>query len=158
MFTKKIIKIEGLFWIGIGAIICFLAWKVDIGFFREPGPGFVAFVSGLFISIVGLIMVLSRTLSNISHGDSPDLSLAFRNISWFRLGYTMVLLFGYALLLNTLGYILTTFLVIWGFFYDWEKNRWALSFLTSLVTVGGSYLVFEVWLRCQLPRGVFPWW
>jgi len=21
-----------------------------------------------------------------------------------------------------------------------------------------TYLVFEVWLKSQLPRGIFPWW
>jgi len=158
MLTKKFRKIEGFSWLGIGAVICFLAWKVHLGSFQEPGPGFVAFVSGLFISIVGLIMVLSQVLSRVSSDDGFDLGLAFRNISWLRLGYTMVLLFGYAVFLNTLGFILTTFLVMWGLLYDRKKNNWALSFLTSAVIIGVSYLVFEVWLRSQLPRGIFPWW
>jgi hypothetical protein len=158
MLTKRFRKIEGFSWIGIGVVICFLAWRVHLGAFREPGPGFVAFVSGLFIFIVGLIMVISQALPRISHDDRFDLSLTFRNILWPRLGYTMALLFGYAVFLNTLGFILATFLVMWGLLYDREKNNWALSFLTSLVIAGGSYLLFEVWLRSQLPRGIFPWW
>jgi hypothetical protein len=158
MLTKKFRKIEGFSWIGLGVVICFLAWRVHLGSFREPGPGFVAFVSGLFISIVGLIMFLSQVLSGISSDDGFDLGLSFRNISWFRLAYTTVLLFGYAVFLNSLGYILTTFLVMWGLLYDRKKNNWALSFLTSAVIIGVSYLVFDVWLRSQLPRGIFPWW
>mgnify|MGYP001063584779 CR=1 FL=1 len=158
MLTKRFRKIEGFSWIGIGAIICFFAWKVHLGSFWEPGPGFVAFASGLFISVVGLIMLFSQTLSRISRDDGFDLNLTFRNISWPRLGYTMVLLFGYAVFLNTLGFILTTFLLMWGLLYDREKHNWALSFITSLAIVGASYLVFEIWLRCQLPRGFFPWW
>jgi hypothetical protein len=158
MLTKRARKVEGFSWIGIGAVICFFAWRVHLGSFREPGPGFVAFASGLFISVVGLIMLFSQTLSRISRDDGFDLNLTFQNISWLRLAYTMMLLFGYAVFLNILGYILTTFLVMSGLFYDREKNNWALSSLTSLFTVGASYLVFEVWLRCQLPRGIFPWW
>ena len=158
MLTKRFRKIEGFSWIGIGVVICFLAWRVHLGSFREPGPGFVAFVSGLFISGVGLVMVLSQIVSRISHDDSFNLGLAFQNILWQRLGYTMALLFGYAAFLNILGYILDTFLVMWGLLYDRKKNNWALSFLTSLVIAGGSYLLFEVWLRSQLPRGIFPWW
>lgn len=142
---------------GIGVLISIFAWKAHLGSFLEPGPGFVAFASGLFVSIVGLIMILSQTLSKISRVDSPDLGPAFRNVPWSRLGYTMVLLFAYAVILNTLGYILSTFLVMWGLFYDREKNPWAFSMLISLLTVGASYLLFEVWLRCQLPRGIFPW-
>ena len=54
--------IEGLFWIGIGLLICYLSWRAHLGSFQEPGPGFVPFVVGLFISTVSLIMLLSRIL------------------------------------------------------------------------------------------------
>ncbi len=158
MVTKRTEKIEGFFWLGIGIIICIWARKAHLGSLREPGPGFVAFASGLFVSIVGLIMVISQTLSKIAYSDGLDFSSVFRNISWSKLGYTMGLLFAYALFLNFLGYIVTTFFLMWGLFYGREKSRWASSILISLVTVGSSYLVFEVWLFCQLPRGIFPWW
>jgi len=158
MPTKTIRKFEGFCWVGIGIVICFFAWKIDLGSFQEPGAGFMAFVSGLFLTIVGFTMVLSRTLSKSSLGDGPDPGAAFRGISWSRLGYMMALLIAYAVFLNTLGYLLTTFLVMWGLFYDRKTKRWASSLLSSLVAVGVTYLVFEVWLRSQLPRGIFPWW
>jgi hypothetical protein len=142
----------------MGVLICLLAWKSKIGFFREPGPGFVAFISGIFVSMIGLVMGLSELLSKISLRSSTDLNQTFSIASWPRLIYTMVLLLSYALLLNTLGYILTTFLVMWGLFYDREKSRWVSSGLASLISVGVTYLVFQVWLRCQFPRGIFPWW
>ena len=158
MRIKQIRKVEGSFWIGMGVLICLLAWKSKIGFFREPGPGFVAFISGIFVSMIGLVMGLSELLSKISLRSSTDLNQTFSIASWPRLIYTMVLLLSYALLLNTLGYILTTFLVMWGLFYDREKSRWVSSGLASLASVGVTYLVFQVWLRCQFPRGLFPWW
>jgi len=158
MRIKQIRKVEGSFWIGMGVLICLLAWKSKIGSFREPGPGFVAFISGIFVSMIGLVMGLSELLSKISLRSSTDLNQTFSIASWPRLIYTMVLLLSYALLLNTLGYILTTFLVMWGLFYDREKSRWVSSGLASLISVGVTYLVFQVWLRCQFPRGIFPWW
>lgn len=157
MRIKQIRKVEGSFWIGIGVLICLLAWKSKLGSFREPGPGFVAFISGLFVSMVGLVMGLSEFLSKISLRSSADSNQTFSIASWPRLIYTMMLLLSYGLLLNTLGYLLTTFLVMWGLFYDREKNRLVSSCLASLASVGGTYLVFEVWLRCQFPRGLFPW-
>ena len=158
MRIKQIRKVEGSFWIGMGVLICLLAWKSKIGSFHEPGPGFVAFISGIFVSMIGLVMGLSELLSKISLRSSTDLNQTFSIASWPRLIYTMVLLLSYALLLNTLGYILTTFLVMWGLFYDREKSRWVSSGLASLISVGVTYLVFQVWLRCQFPRGLFPWW
>jgi len=158
MRIKQIRKVEGSFWIGMGVLICLLAWKSKIGSFREPGPGFVAFISGIFVSMIGLVIGLSELLSKISLRSSTDLNQTFSIASWPRLIYTIVLLLSYALLLNTLGYILTTFLVMWGLFYDREKSRWVSSGLASLISVGVTYLVFQVWLRCQFPRGLFPWW
>jgi len=158
MRIKQIRKVEGSFWIGMGVLICLLAWKSKIGSFREPGPGFVAFISGIFVSMIGLVIGLSELLSKISLRSSTDLNQTFSIASWPRLIYTIVLLLSYALLLNTLGYILTTFLVMWGLFYDREKSCWVSSCLASLASVGVTYLVFQVWLRCQFPRGLFPWW
>jgi hypothetical protein len=158
MRTKQVKKVEGLFWVSVGLFICFLAWKSKLGSFREPGPGFVAFISGLFVSVVGLVIVLSAFLSKISPLNGPNPDFTFSIASWRRLIYTMALLLIYGLLLNPLGYILTTFLVMWGLFYGLERKRGGWSFLASTLTVAVTYLVFEVWLRCQFPRGIFPWW
>ncbi len=151
-------KTEGFFWIALGVIICLLAWRTHIGSFTEPGAGFIAFAAGLFLSVIGLFMSFSGERSKISHGNGRDSDRAFHMVSWSRLFYTMSLLTGFALLLDTLGYILTALLILWGLFYKRGKNRWFLSFLASLVTVVCSYFMFEVWLKCQLPRGIFPWW
>ncbi len=158
MFTKQFRKVESFFWIGIGTIICLFAWNSKLGTFHEPGPGFVPFFTGFFIAGIGMVMAFSNAFSNTSQGDASGLSSIFRNILWRRLTYIMVLLLVYGLALNRLGYILTTFLVMWGLFHDWETKRWGSSFLLSLVTTGVTYLVFEVWLHCQLPRGILPWW
>jgi len=158
VFAKQIRKVEGIFWAGVGFFICLLGWRVDFGSFREPGSGFVAVFSGLFVALIGMILALSEIFSKAEQSTAFDLRSAFKNISWFRLLYTIVVLFAYALLLDMLGYILTTFFVMGALFYDWERKRWFSSFFTSLVTTGASYLVFEVWLHCQFPRGILPWW
>lgn len=157
MFIKSKIA-EGSFWIVLGGFICLFAWKEDLGSIREPGPGFVSFFSGLFILGIGFIMSFWQAFGKISLAKNADSNHAFCIASWFRLFYTMILLLVYALLFNTIGYILTTFLVMWGLFFDWENKNWTSSFLSSTVTTGVTYIVFEVWLRCQFPRGILPWW
>jgi len=158
MTSKQIRRVEGIFWVGIGILICILGWRADLGSFREPGAGFVALFSGLFVTVIGMILALSEIFTKTDRSATFDLISAFRGISWSRLIYTMVLLFLYALLLDILGYLITTFFVMWALFFDWETKRWFPSFFTSLMTTGASYLVFEVWLHSQFPRGIFPWW
>ena len=103
-------------------------------------------------------MTISRAVWKKQPGQVPEGDHTFQIISWSRLTYTTGLLLAYTILMEILGYILATFLLMWGMFYDWEKKNWAWSLLFSIVTALGSYIMFEVWLRCQLPHGVFPWW
>src|SRR5512139_2990008 len=154
MHGRRIGKAEGFVWIGMGIVVCLISWKFELGSFHEPGSGFLGFIAGLFVSFVGLIMVLPRFLSKTSHsnGSSPDSS--FRIASWSRLAYTMALLLIYGLLLEPLGYVITTFLVMWALFYDRHRSNWVSSCFASLVSVGATYLVFEIWLLCQFPRGI----
>ena len=158
MVTKKFREIEGIFWMAAGLLICSLAWRAHLGTFGEPGPGFVAFFAGAFILAVGLVMLLSQVFSRHASDNGFNPSTAFQNVPGFKLGYTVALLVAYAVLLGTIGYLVTTFLLMWGLLYDREKRNWIVSFLSSLLIVTSSYLVFEVWLKSQLPRGVLPWW
>jgi putative tricarboxylic transport membrane protein len=150
---------EGIFWAVIGGLICVLALRFGLGTFHAPGTGFVAFLAGLFAVAMGLIMILSnvakRGRGKTSDAASPQ---AERKGPPSRLVYTMVLLVAYAILMEPLGYILSTLLVMFGLFFDWEKRNWPWSGFFSVATTVISYVVFETWLRCQLPRGIFPWW
>ena len=158
MSEKEIRPVEGIFWIVLGLIICILSWQFDLGSLVEPGPGFVAFVSGLFISGIGLAMILSRIFSKEARRSGPDATSPFQAVAWSRLTYALVLLLAYILFFDILGFVVATFLLMWSMSFDRERKNWVSSLLFSLITVIISYLIFEVWLSCQLPRGVFPWW
>ena len=149
---------EGIIWIIIGGAICFLSWRIRLGSFREPGAGFVAFASGVCLVVIGLIMTLSKTFSKVSSDSDQSVDRPFLKLPKFPLVYTVVVLVGYGLVLDLLGYLMTTFLVMFALFYDRGTNRFLPSALGSLLTVVSTYLIFETWLRCQLPRGIFPWW
>ena len=161
MITRRKGKIEGFFWFGIGLIVCFLGWRAGLGSFQEPGSGFIAFVSGLLICILGLLIALPRDSSKVRPEAGPVSGQAFRGAPVFLLLFTVGVLVAYGLFLESLGYISTTFLVMWALFflfYDKGKRRLVWSALASVATAGVTYVVFEVWLRSQLPHGIFPWW
>lgn len=159
MAEKETGMSEGIFWIVIGGIICVLASQYGLGSFRAPAPGFVAFLSGIVIGGVGAVMILSRTIST---GHSKETirgaGLGVPVISLGRLAYTMIFLIAYAILMDPLGYIVSTFLAMFGLFFDWGKKNWLWSGFFSIIVSLVSYLVFEVWLHCQLPLGILPWW
>ena len=155
MHAKQLRRAESLFWLCIGAAICVLAWKTRVGSFHQPGPGFVALFVGFFL--VGASLVMGLSAFRPEEGEQTDVWAGFQGISWFRLWYTVLLLFAYALVINALGYVVATFLLMWGLFAGGEKKRWAFGLLASVITTAASYLVFETCLGCQLPRGIFAW-
>ncbi len=69
--------------------------------------------------------------------------------------YATAFLLVYAVLVEPLGFVLTTFLVLWGLFFDWEKKNWFSSLMGSCVTTGISYLLFEKLLGLPFPSGIF---
>jgi hypothetical protein len=156
MITKRIRRGEGFLWLGIGILICLLARRTGIGLVTEPGPGFIALAAGLFMAGVGLVMIFTALLAAASIRNKGDFARVLGSISWFRVLSTLGLLFAYAFLLDRLGYILTTFLVMWGLFFDWEKKNLFVSILLALLTTGSSYLFFEKLLLVRFPGGIWP--
>ena len=155
--------LEGPVWIIAGVAICLYAYKMGLGSFQEPGAGFVAFVTGLFLMLMGVLIVMGRKrgLQRIPKDEKREVSnseASFLGSPAFKLVYAVALLLVYASLLDRLGYVLTTFLVMFGLFYAPGRRRLGLAFTASLLSTGMTYLVFEMWLHTQLPRGVFPWW
>ena len=151
---------EGPIWIALGILISLLAYNESIGSFREPGVGFVGLAAGLFLIVIGSVMTISRRENAQQEGKGKNksamqTSLARPSIKFI---YTLALLALYALLLNPLGYVIATFLVMFGLFFDPFKRRWLPPLLASLASVAVTYTVFEIWLKSQLPRGILPWW
>jgi hypothetical protein len=157
MVTREIKTVEGVVWIGFGIVVCVLAWGFDLGSIREPGAGSIAFLCGLSLCAIGSVMVISRVFSKKPPAGSKGPGMV-QFISQPRLLYVLGLLLGYILFLNMLGYIVVTFLLMWGVAFDWDKKNVASSLLFAAITVAVSYLMFQIWLRTQLPRGIFPWW
>ena len=152
--------LEGPAWVFVGVIISAWAYGTGLGTFQEPGVGFVAFTAGLFIMAVGAIITVLRRPDRQKQGvASGQIGRApFLGSPAFKLTYTLGLLLFYALFLNVLGYLITTFVVLFGLFYDPVRQRWTSPLFASVVSVAATYFVFEVWLRSQLPRGILPWW
>ena len=151
--------LEGPVWLLIGVVISAWSYRTGLGTFKEPGVGFVAFASGLFIMAVGaLVTVFRRAEMQKAETASATARSRFLESAPFKLTYTLALLVFYALLLDFLGYIITTGIVLFGLFFDPSQRRWAVALFASFLSVAVTYLVFEVWLKSQLPRGIFPWW
>jgi len=68
---------------------------------------------------------------------------------------TIIALLAYAVGMEYLGFLISTFLFIAFLLKFIEPQRWSVVLLGSILTSGISYGVFELILKVQLPRGPF---
>jgi hypothetical protein len=156
METKRIGRSEGFFWLAMGIFICIVAMRTGIGPVKEPGPGFIALAAGLFMAGVGVVMIVTVLFKTGSGRNGGPLAHMLTRITWSRVLWTLGYLFVYAFLLDRLGHVLTTFLVMCGLFYDRERKNPLVSLLLSVLVTGISYLFFEKLLLVRFPGGIWP--
>lgn len=74
---------------------------------------------------------------------------------WKNLIWVLLALFAYALVLDILGFLLSTFLLLVFLFHvGMEPQKWFWAIGGSAIASLSCYAVFELWLRTQLPKGI----
>ena len=143
-------QLSGAVWFGLGLAVCLGSLQYKLGTPAAPGTGFMPFLTGLaicFFSGIGLIHATLR--KRRGEGWSPVL----QGVSWKNAMIILVSLLAYALLLFPLGFVITTTLFIAFLLRAIVPQRWSVVIACSILTAAASYLIFEVWLKAQLPRG-----
>jgi len=142
---------SSLIWLAIGVAILFYSGKYGLGQMSSPGPGFVPFLSGLVIAGLALILFFQQLGKGVREG----LEGLWRQKDWPVTLKVMGALILYAIFLQTLGFLLVTFLLVLYLFRAIEPLGWKKVFAGAFCTAFGAYLIFDFWLQAQLPRGIF---
>jgi len=154
MNLKRYDQIGALFWLFLALVICLASSKLPLGTWYDPGAGFLPLGSGI---ILGL-------LSGAAYGQSlPKSSQRFKDFfpsrgAWKNLILVLVALFGYALSLEALGFLVATFLLLVLLFRGMrgtQHQRWIVTIAGSALVSFVSYVIFELWLKARLPQGLF---
>jgi putative tricarboxylic transport membrane protein len=134
----------------VGLLILLYAPHYDLGRLSAPGPGFMPFLTGLAILVFSVITFLNGLLDK-----STEAQKIWANMEWRKLIFTVVMLMAYALFLDKIGFIICTFFLILILVRYAGSRSWLVSILGGGLSSILCYLLFETWLRTQLPRGIF---
>lgn len=146
MITKNLFS--SLFFILFSLYICWQSVELGFGSFAKPGPGFISLLAGISLGLIALAIFLGALLA-IKTTEEPSK----QDIPWLPLMLTFGSLVGFAILLKTLGFNLTTFLFIGTLLRGVAKKGWVISLSASLAITLGTYVIFELFLESQLPEG-----
>jgi putative tricarboxylic transport membrane protein len=145
---------------GISALFCLLValyvmWKgVELGFggFHEPGAGFFPIFGGLILLVTSTALMIQSFLSKLRTGERETHKGNEVNIA--LVAYTCVCLIVYSLIFEWLGFIISTFLLGMFLLRVMEHKKWWVHLLTSATVSLATYVIFNSFLKSELPKGI----
>ncbi len=144
----------GVIWLLVGVGFCLGSLKLKIGGLHNPGAGFIPFLVGMLLITFGLIMIFSFLFGSQTRRERKG-GWGRKNLANLWVPFlTLLILIGYIILFEPVGFLLTSFLCLFLLFKISDPQKWLLPIGLSLGTVVISYLVFSVWLQNQFPRGI----
>lgn len=142
---------SGLFF-ALGCGICVYSIPYRLGTLPAPESGLMPFISGAAIAFLAALGFILGTLRRLrGEGWKP----LFQGVAWRRGLLTLAALLAYLLLQTHLGFALTTVLFLGFLLRAIFPQRWSVVIATAVLTATVAYLVFDVWLQAQLPKGPF---
>ena len=138
--------------LAFGLFALIQARGLRFGSIVSPGPGFfpLCLAAALTLVSVALVVTALRT-PPAAAGPASGAHIGGQLKVVGTLGSLVV----YALVLERLGFLLATFVLLLFFFKALQRQRWLAALGGSLATSLATYLVFKVWLGVNLPAGLW---
>lgn len=140
-----------IFWIGLSIFMMVLSIRLGLGRFHNPGPGLLPFLLGLLLILISFYLLLSSIVKK----EDRDKKMEERQsqINFVKIGLVSASLFVYAFILNRLGYLIATFLLLTILFRSVGLKRWSSLLIISALTVLVTYFVFTSF-GLRFPMGI----
>jgi hypothetical protein len=144
-------RVSGFLLMILGGATCLEATRYRIGSMTTPGAGFFPLLLGLFV--VSLSFALFMKSFSPPKDPRPSESL-WMVLTRKKVWYIVLALIVYGLLLDRLGFLLTTFAVFTFILRAVEPQKWWLCILGGVAASVGCYVLFYLALGVQLPHGI----
>jgi hypothetical protein len=145
--------ISVIFWLVVGLLLSFWSTRYQIGSLTQPGPGFYPLGLGILLIFFSLILLGQGIRSPQATKKAAPSSFSVSG-GWKRVAYVVLVLVLLAFFFETIGYLLTFFLLIMLLMAGAGLQSWKRILLVAFFSALGIYLVFVLLLQQPLPRGV----
>jgi len=135
---------------GMAGYLLLESRKLPFGSFRVPQTGFFPRVLGILLALLAVGELVRALRVSVPASTSEKIA----GEGWIRISATLVAMLGFALVLERLGFLLATFLLMILLLRAIEAPRWSKVFLVALVTSLLSYGLFAFLLGVPLPAGI----
>jgi putative tricarboxylic transport membrane protein len=131
-----------------GALIAYVSWGYGFGSLSRPGPGLYPFFVGIAIAVFACFTFIGnvRAARNATVLDRG----AARTVAIMAATFCL-----WIVAMPILGYVVVTLVATFVFAKAVKLEGWMKPVALACGTALFIYLLFDVWLYVDLPRGVF---
>lgn len=144
--------ISSLFFLVCGILITVSSLRLPVGTFRKPNSGLLPLIVGVLLSTLSAALLIRSAQQSPSEREKPFWG---DERQWHKIITTVLALLLYTLSLERVGFLLATFLLMSFLFKPIGGRGWKFSLAGAIVTSSISYLLFKVFLKVELPVGLW---
>lgn len=150
-------SITNLIVIALGLFVAYHSYAVlKLGILISPGAGFLPFLCGIALIVLGVVWRLQGWLSRpgpkASAGEAEAASLPGTRR---KLVLAFLTTTAYALLFERIGFLLSTLVFMLGWQMVVERERWLKAVIVTALCAAAMYGLFRYLLRVELPPNPF---
>ena len=141
------------FWLLLAFYLAVESYRLGLSTANRPGPGFFPFFAAAGIGLIALLRLIG-SIRLAAPDDQLELGIAreAKLVLYVIAGMT-----AYALLLEPLGFLICTFLLVAIYLKLIAARRWPVTLIFAAAVAITSHLFFDVLLKAELPRGLLDW-
>ena len=152
--TGKKELIPAIIWLAFGILIAIESYDLELGTFRNPGPGMMPFSLGIALILLS-IPLLAHSVRGFSERLESGEGSIWAEVNFWMVGLIIAALLAYGLTLEKVGFVVTAFYCLALMFKVISMEKLSKVLLLTSVVVTSAYLLFVIVLKVEMPS--FPW-
>lgn|SRR4030042_250000 len=149
---KKADLISGIVFLALSGFVLYQSWLMPESRTFGPGPAFLPGWLGVVLAGLATILIIGALRRNSNTVDKSPLPLGKEMLA---IGKVLGGLAVFALLMETVGFIVNTFIFVLYLMRVTQRERWPMAALIAVLTTAGLYTVFSVLLAISLPKNIY---
>ena len=141
-----------------GLLMLILSGTILVLILRSPTPPDSSGPSAFFFPAIAALVIAGLSIALLvqgSKGPGKGADTPPGKRMWNRLFWIVGWCFAYGFTIERLGYLLSTGVVTFALLAFFNRRKWFLNILFSLVTPVSIYILFDRLLKVPLPKGWF---
>ena len=141
------------FWLLFSFYLSAESYRLGLSTANRPGPGFFPFVATVGIGLIAAFRLVNSVRKG-SPDENSEVSLAGEAT---LVVYVIAGMMAYSLLLNFLGFLFCTFLLVAFFLKVVAARGWLVTLSFAAAVALASHVFFDVLLKAEMPTGLLSW-